>query len=150
MQKYRPVQNGRVPPPIGPAEIHERFTLYSVCDVLKLRLFISKRNELNDYSRKGYIRFVVVDLDRSKKYPANFVCILPKNIKPTGSKATKFEKMFEDESLELAKKLLKHALRAEEDWEVKAEIRKRLELLNPKPQNGNPRNRRAKFLRNKY
>jgi hypothetical protein len=124
--------------------------LYSVCDVLKLRLFISKRNELNDYSRKGYIRFVVVDLDRSKKYPANFVCILPKNIKPTGNKATKFEKMFEDESLELAKKLLKRALRAEEDWEVKAEIRKRLELLNPKPQNENPRNRRARFLRNKY
>jgi hypothetical protein len=121
-----------------------------VCDVLKLRLFISKRNELNDYSRKGYIRFVVVDLDRSRKYPANFVCILPKNIKPTGKKATKFERMFEDESLELAKKLLKRALRAEEDWEVKAEIRKRLDLLTPKPQNGNPRNRRAKYLRNKY
>jgi hypothetical protein len=105
---------------------------------------------LNDYSRKGYIRFVVVDLDRSKKYPANFVCILPKNIKLTGKKATKFERMFEDDSLELAKKLLKRALRAEEDWEVKAELRKRLDLLNPKPQNGNPRNRRAKYLRNKY
>jgi hypothetical protein len=123
---------------------------YSVCDVLKLRLFISKRSELNDYSRKGYIRFVVVDLDRSKKYPANFVCILPKNIKPTGKKATKFEKMFENDSLELAKKLLKRALRAEEDWEVKAEIRKRLELLRQKPQNGNARNPRAKSLRNKY
>jgi hypothetical protein len=123
---------------------------YSVCDVLKFRLFISKRSELNDYSRKGYIRFVVVDLDRSKKYPANFICILPKNIKPTGKKATKFEKMFEDDSLELAKKLLKRALRAEEDWEVKAEIRKRLELLTPKPQNRNARNPCAKSLRNKY
>lgn len=58
--------------------------------------------------------------------------------------------MFEDDSLELAKKLLKRALRAEEDWEVKAEIRKRLELLTPKPQNGNARNPRAKSLRNKY
>jgi hypothetical protein len=105
---------------------------------------------LNDYSRKGYIRLVVVDLDRSKKYPANFVCILPKHIKPAGKKATKFERMFEDDSLELAKKLLKRALRAEEDWELKAEIRKRLDLLNPKPRIGNPRNRRAKYLRNKY
>jgi hypothetical protein len=121
-----------------------------VCDVLKLKLLISKRNELNDYSRKGYIRFVVVDLDRSKKYPANFVCILPKNIKLTGNKATKFERMFEEGSLELAKKLLKSALRAEEDWEVKAEIRKRLDLFKPKPQYGSARNPRAKALRNKY
>ena len=103
---------------------------------MKLRLLISKRNELNDYSRKGYIRFVVIDLDRSKEYPANFVCILPKNIKLSGKKTTKFEKMFEDNSLELAKKLLKRALRTEEDWETKAEIRKRLDLFNPKPQHG--------------
>jgi len=123
---------------------------YSLCDVLKLRLFISKRNELNDYSRKGYIRFVVVDLDRSKKYPANFVCILPKNIKLTGNKATKFEKVFEDNSLEVAKKLLRSALRAEEDWEVKAEIRKRLDLLKPKPQYGHARNPFTKHLHNKY
>jgi hypothetical protein len=102
--------------------------------VLKLRLFISKRNELNDYSRKGYLRFVVVDLDRSKDYPVNFVCILPKNIKLDGKKSTKFEKTFGDISLELAKKLLKHALSAEDDWEIKAEIKKRLDLLNPKPQ----------------
>jgi hypothetical protein len=103
-------------------------------NVLKLRLFISKRNELNDYSQKGYIRFVVVDLDKSKDYPVNFVCILPKNIKVSGKKNTKFERTFGDNSLDLAKKLLRRALRAEEDWEVKAEIRKRLDLLKPKPQ----------------
>jgi hypothetical protein len=101
---------------------------------LKFRLFISKRDELNDYSRKGYIRFVVVDLDKSKDYPVNFVCILPKNIKSSGKKSTKFETIFGDNSLDLAKKLLKRALRTEEDWEVKAEIRKRLDLLKPKPQ----------------
>jgi hypothetical protein len=106
---------------------------HSERNVLKLRLVISKRNELNDYSRKGYIRFVVVDLDKSKEYPVNFVCILPKNIKVNGKKNTKFEKTFGDNSLDLAKKLLRRALRTEEDWEVKAEIRKRLDLLKPKP-----------------
>ena len=120
-----------------------------MCDVLKLRLFISKRNELNDYSRKDYIRFVVVDLDKSRQYPTNFVCILPKNIKLTGKKTTKFERMFEDDSSELAKKLLKRALRAEEDWEVKAEIRKRLNLLKPKP-GYVARTPGSKHLHNKY
>jgi hypothetical protein len=126
MQKYRSIQNGQVPSLI---ELR-----YSECNVLKLRLFISKRNELNDYSRKGYIKIAVIDLDKSKDYPVNFVCILPKNIKLNGKKGTKFEKMFGDNSSEVAKKLLKHALRAEEDWEIKAEIKKRLDLLKPKPQ----------------
>jgi hypothetical protein len=97
---------------------------------LKLRL-LSKRNELNDYSRKGYIRFVVVDLDKSKKYPVNFICLLPKNIKVSGKRNSKFERNFGDNSLELAKKLLKRALRAESDRKIKAEIRKRLDLLQP-------------------
>jgi hypothetical protein len=99
---------------------------------LKLRL-LPKRPELNDYSHKGYLRFVVVDLDRSKKYPANFICLLPKNIKASGKRNSKFERNFGDNSLELAKKLLKRALRAESDREAKAEIRKRLDLLKPKP-----------------
>jgi hypothetical protein len=59
---------------------------------------------------------------------------LPKNIKVSGKKSTKFERLFGDNSLELDKKLLRQALRAEDNWEVKAEIRKRLDLLKPKPQ----------------
>jgi hypothetical protein len=99
---------------------------------VKLRL-LSKKKEFNDYSHKAYIRFVVVDLDRSKEYPANFICLLPKNIKVNGKRTTKFESNFGDNSSELAKKLLKRALRAESDREVKTEIRKRLDLLNPTP-----------------
>ena len=99
---------------------------------MKLRL-LPKKKEMNDYLRKAYIRFVIVDLDRSKKYPANFICLLPKNIKPSGKRNSKFERIFGDNSLELAKKLLKCALRAESDRQVKAEIRKRLDLLKPKP-----------------
>ena len=99
---------------------------------MKLRL-LSKKKELNDYSRKAYIRFVVVDLDRSLKYPINFICLLPKNIKVGGKRNSKFESMFGDNSLELAKKLLKRALRTESDSDIKAEIRKRLDLFKPKP-----------------
>jgi hypothetical protein len=99
---------------------------------LKLRL-LSKKKELNDYSRKGHTRFVVVDLDRSLKYPINFICLLPKNLKVDGKRNSKFERTFGDNSLEVAKRLLKRALRAESDREVKAEIRKRLDLLKPKP-----------------
>ena len=98
-------------------------------DVLKLSLSIFKQKELNDYLGKKRIRFAVVDLDRSNEYPVNFVCILPKQIKENGGYQTKFESKFGDESLDLAKRLLKHSLRAENDWEVKQEIIERLKLL---------------------
>jgi hypothetical protein len=101
---------------------------------LKLRLSIFKKEELNDYPGKNNIRFVIVDRERSRKYPLNFVCILPKKIKANGRHHTNFERKFGDKSLELAKKLLKRSLKSEKDWEVKEEIRERLEMLKPKPQ----------------
>ena len=88
---------------------------------------------MNDYSGRNNIRFAVVDLDRSREYPVNFVCILPKQIKANGKNHTKFERKFGDDSLDLAEKLLKRSLKAENDWEVKEEIRERLDLLKPKP-----------------
>lgn len=100
--------------------------------VLKLSLFAFKRNLLNDYTGKKNIRFAVVDLHRSKEYPLNFVCILPKQIKEKHGHYTKFERRFGDESLKLAKKLLKRSLKAENDWEIKDEIRERLNLLKQK------------------
>jgi hypothetical protein len=108
-------------------------------------LSIFKKDNLDDYSRRHKIRFAVVDLERSKEYPVNFVCILPKQIKANNGHYTKFERKFGDKSLELAKKLLKRSLRAEKDWEVKEEIRERLDLLKPKPE-GCPRKTRA-FVR---
>ena len=101
---------------------------------MKLSLSIFKRYELNDYSRKDYIKFAVVDLETSKEYPANFVCILPRNIRPNDKNASNFERKFGDESLDLANKLLKNALRVERDKEIKTEIRERLSLLRSKPQ----------------
>jgi len=101
---------------------------------MKLSLSIFKRNELNDYSSKDYIKFAVVDLEASKDYPANFVCVLPRSIGSTGKNLTSFERNFGEKSLELARKLLKRALRVERDREVKVEIRERLNRLEPKPQ----------------
>ena len=101
---------------------------------MKLSLSVFKRGEMDDYSAKKRIRFAVVDLDRSKEYPINFVCILPKQIKENGGYYTKFERKFGDESLDLAKKLLKRSLKVESDWEVKEEIRERLDVLKHKPQ----------------
>ena len=108
---------------------------------MKLRLSIVKREELSYYSGTHYIRFAVVDLDRSREYPGNFVCILPKQIKPNGKLHSNFERQFGDASLEVANKLLKKALRAERDIEVKEEIRERLKLLKQKPQRNTRKNR---------
>jgi hypothetical protein len=96
---------------------------------LKLSLLILTRDLLNDYTVKKRIKFVVIDLDRSREYPLNFVCILPKQIKENDGHHTKFERRFGDESLELAKKLLRRSLKAENDWEIKEAIRERLKLL---------------------
>lgn len=75
---------------------------------------------------------MIIDLDRSKHYPENFVCILPLTIKRKTKPTNKFEKEFGTESIEIAKQLLKKALRSRVNLETKKEIKKRLKLLNPK------------------
>jgi hypothetical protein len=80
-----------------------------------------------------HIRLAVLDLDRSKNYPANFVCLLPMNLRANSKADNTFSKIFGSGSLELAKQLLTKALKTEKDSEIKTEIAKRLELLEPKP-----------------
>ena len=77
-------------------------------------------------------RFAVLDLDRSLDYPANFVCLLPSKIYNEGKVNNGFFRIFGDKSLEQAKSLLTKALKNEDDSEVKAEIVRRLALLDPK------------------
>ncbi len=84
---------------------------------------------MKDYSEANHLRFVVINLDKGKKYPINFVCILPKEI--GYKKDTTFEKIFGDQSLEVAKRILSSALESEDDAEVREEIEKRLTFLNP-------------------
>ncbi|TRO52675.1 hypothetical protein E2P61_03200 [Candidatus Bathyarchaeota archaeon] len=99
---------------------------------MNLRLRVSKNIDAKDYSQGRYIRFAVVDLDKSKKYPANYVCMLPLQPRANGKVNNVFSELFGDESLELAKRLLTKALKNEGDQEIKIEIEKRLKLLEPK------------------
>jgi predicted Zn-ribbon and HTH transcriptional regulator len=100
---------------------------------MNLRLYASKREDVSDYSQGHYIRFSIVDLDISQNYPANFVCMLPKHMGTNGKSSNVFSTRFGSNSVELAKRLLKEALKTEDDSEVKAEIENRLQLLEPKP-----------------
>lgn len=97
---------------------------------LKVQLLILKYDEMQDYSERKNLRFVVVDLDRAKNYPMNFVCLLPKRLSFNDKKRTAFEKIFENNSLTVAKKMLTDALKSEDEPEIVDEIEKRLSLLD--------------------
>jgi hypothetical protein len=86
-------------------------------------------NSDNNFQRS--FRFVVVDFSKAKSYPQNFVCVLPTQL-GKGKINSAFLKVFKDQSLEKAKVLLKDSWENEEDSEVKAEIERRLLLLEPK------------------
>jgi hypothetical protein len=100
---------------------------------MNLRLRVSKNGDARDYSQGRHIRFAVIDLDKSKNYPANYVCMLPLQPRANGKANNVFSKLFGNDSLERAKRLLSKALKTENDSEIKAEIEKRLKLLEPKP-----------------
>jgi hypothetical protein len=82
---------------------------------------------------KTEVQVVVVDLDRSKKYPQNFVCILPKTVISQGKPSNIFKKVFGQNSPEVAKKLLQRALIREQDDDIKKEIQTRLKYLKTYP-----------------
>jgi hypothetical protein len=100
---------------------------------MNLRLYIFKRDDIRDHSLGKYIHIAVVDSDRSKDYPSNFVCVLPRQTSGQGAQSSAFARVFGNNSLELAKRLLTEAFETEDDIEIKAEIEKRLKLLEPKP-----------------
>ncbi len=87
--------------------------------------------EPNKDSFQSNYRFAVVDFSRSESYPSNFVCMLPVKI-AKGKKTNIFEQVFGDDSLVKAKLLLNDSLKHEPDLAVKAEINRRLVLLEPK------------------
>ena len=78
-------------------------------------------------------RFAVVDFSRSKNYPSNFVCMLPLKVdQGKGKIGNVFGELFGDKSLDEAMRLLREALKTEHDVDVKAEIERRLNLIDPK------------------
>jgi hypothetical protein len=90
-----------------------------------------------DYSRGRYpqshLRFVVLDSNKSKSYPLNFVSMLPMRIDSDGKIPSAFTKLFGNNSLKIAKGLLAASLKKEQASEIKAEIVRRLNLLEPSP-----------------
>jgi len=44
---------------------------------MRAGLLLCKYNDAEDYSVGRRFRFAVVDLDKGKNYPLNFVCMLP-------------------------------------------------------------------------
>ena len=96
---------------------------------LKLRIF--RRDYIDNTSAWNHLRFAVVDLNKSRSYPENFVSMLPMRIDSDGTMASAFTKFFGNESLATARGLLTEALKTEDDSEIKAEITRRLNLLDP-------------------
>ena len=86
----------------------------------------------NPSQRTNPVQLVVVDLDRSKRYPLNFVCVLPRYFRILEKRSSKFAKLFGEKSHALAKKLLVDAWHSEDDPEIKLVINKRIKDIDAK------------------
>jgi hypothetical protein len=105
---------------------------------MKPRLYLLKREIGRAIENpKTEIHFVVVDSDTSKDYPLNFICLLPQ-IQGLVNRHSTFGKIFGEDSVPLAKRLLSKALTQERDLDIKVEVEKRLKMFNQK-NNGCPR-----------
>jgi len=91
-----------------------------------LKLIVLKHKSLS-----GMRRIAVVDLDKSGRYPLNFVCTLPSPASLGKCRTTKspFLQLFGEGSLEVAKALLKDAIEEAHDSEEKVEFERRLKVL---------------------
>lgn len=92
---------------------------------------IKKQNGRTEVTLKTEVRVVVVDLDRSRDYPLNFVCVLPQTSRSLGKHSNVFSDVFGSSSLEVARNLLQRALKKEKDTEIRKELRARLKILKP-------------------
>jgi hypothetical protein len=99
---------------------------------MKPRLFFLKREIGRTIeNQKTKVDFVIVDSDTSEDYPLNFVCVLPQMHGFVNSHSI-FGKLFGEDSVPLAWRLLSRALRHERDLEIKVEVEKRLKMFNRK------------------
>jgi hypothetical protein len=84
------------------------------------------------------VQLVVVDLDKGKRYPLNFVCVLPRYFRVLEKRSSKFAKLFGEKSHCTAKKLLIEAFHKEDDPEIRRVIDKRIKAIDaeaPRPTN---------------
>ena len=96
---------------------------------MNLKLYAIKNGGQTQIER---VQLVVVDLEKSHRYPLNFVCVLPRYFRILEKRSSKFAKMFGEKSLSTAKKLLVDASRQEEDPEIQAVIYRRLKDIDAK------------------
>jgi hypothetical protein len=93
---------------------------------LNLKLYAIKRgNQKQDSS----VQLVVIDLDKGKRYPLNFVCVLPRYLRLLEKRSSNFAKIFGERSRFTAKTLLVEAKHREEDPEIQKIILKRIKEI---------------------
>src|SRR5512146_955620 len=97
---------------------------------MNLKLYAVKNSACRQPSER--VQLVVIDLDKSKRYPLNFVCVLPRYFRILEKRSSKFAKLFGERSLCMAKKLLTDAKQHEEDPEIKTVINRRLKDIESK------------------
>jgi len=95
---------------------------------LNLKLYTIKK--ASESQIDDCIQLVVVDLDKGKRYPLNFVCVLPRYFRVLEKRSSKFAKIFGEGSLHTAKKLLVDAQRHEDDPQIKTVISKRIKDID--------------------
>ena len=100
---------------------------------LTFELIIFKLQYAKGHNAWNHLRFAVVDLNKSKSYPENFVSMLPMRIDSDGKLPSAFTKFFGNKSLKIARGLLTESLKKEHGSEIKGEISRRLNLLEPNP-----------------
>ena len=104
---------------------------FSLRVVMSFRLQVFRVPHTRRSSKGEAIRFAVVDQNNPKPYPENFVCMLPLRFSYGARPGSVFVGFFGNRSVEVAKQLLLEALEAEQGSDVKAEIERRLEVLEP-------------------
>ena len=100
---------------------------------MELQLYIIKHYGLKYRAKGMQIRFAVVDKNKANRYPANFLCLLPRLVNPRLKQKYKFIELFGSESPQLAQDLLNRALITENDTNIREAIIKRLKFLNVHP-----------------
>jgi hypothetical protein len=81
---------------------------------------------------KHVVRIAIVDNDKDRNYPSNFICVLQQRVTTATQDESVFARIFGKERVEVARTLLTSALEYEDDSETRIEIRQRLKRLENK------------------
>jgi len=94
------------------------------------RRYVIKARNVKEYNARRSLRFAILDCDKIGVFPSNFICILPQRITVTANDESVFARIFGENRVEVARRLLTSALESEKNSEIKTEIRQRLRTLD--------------------